>query len=89
MINSSSPFARKFHKDDPVLDKIDKELLGRTNHFAPGAWCVGSSEGGANPCSIRGDDSVLKPGPGALRLLELMKTLLSEDFRSKQCSTQG
>lgn len=89
MINSSSPFARKFHKDDPVLDKIDKELLGRTNHFAPGAWCVGSSEGGADPCSIRGDDSVIKPGPGALRLLELVKTLLSEDFRSKQCPTQG
>lgn len=89
MINSGSPFARKFHKDDPVLDKIDKELLGRTNHFAPGAWCVGSSEGGADPCSIRGDDSVLRPGPGAQRLLELVKTLLSEDFRSKQCSTQG
>ncbi|KAL0400010.1 UNVERIFIED_CONTAM: Beta-glucuronosyltransferase GlcAT14A [Sesamum radiatum] len=58
MINSSAPFARKFHKDDPVLDKIDKELLGRTNRFARGAWCVGSSDGGADPCSVRGDDSV-------------------------------
>ncbi|KAL0444246.1 UNVERIFIED_CONTAM: Beta-glucuronosyltransferase GlcAT14A [Sesamum latifolium] len=89
MINSSAPFARKFHKDDPVLDKIDKELLGRTNRFARGAWCIGSSDGGADPCSVRGDDSALRPGPGAERLQELMKKLLSEDFRSKQCSTQG
>ncbi|KAL0354209.1 UNVERIFIED_CONTAM: Beta-glucuronosyltransferase GlcAT14A [Sesamum angustifolium] len=89
MINSSAPFARKFHKDDPVLDKIDKELLGRTSRFARGAWCIGSSDGGADPCSVRGNDSVFTPGPGAERLQELMNKLLSEDFRSKQCSTQG
>ncbi|XP_042008537.1 beta-glucuronosyltransferase GlcAT14A-like [Salvia splendens] len=89
MVNSSSPFARKFHKDDPVLDKIDRELLGRTDRFAPGAWCVGSSEGGADPCLVRGDDSVFRPGPGAQRLLGLMKTLLSDDFRSKQCLNQS
>ncbi|KAK6157208.1 hypothetical protein DH2020_011456 [Rehmannia glutinosa] len=90
MVNSSSPFARKFPKDDPVLDKIDKELLGRTNRFAPGAWCVGTSEGGADPCSLRGDDSVFRPGPGAERLQELVTKLLSEEFRStKQCPTQG
>lgn len=86
MLNSTAPFARKFAKDDPVLDKIDKELLGRTNRFAPGAWCVGRSDGEADPCSIRGDDSVFRPGPGAKRLQELMDNLLSEEFRSKQCS---
>ncbi|KAG8386894.1 hypothetical protein BUALT_Bualt03G0196300 [Buddleja alternifolia] len=89
MINSSAPFARKFHKDDPVLDKIDKELLGRTNRFAPGAWCRGSSEGGSDPCLLRGDDSVFRAGPGAERLAGLIGKLLSEEFRSKQCSTQG
>lgn len=87
MINSSAPFARKFHKDDPVLDKIDKELLGRKNRFSPGAWCIGSSEGEADPCTFRGDNSVFRPGPGAKRLEELMKNLLSEDFRSKQCQS--
>ena len=86
MVKSNAPFARKFHKNDPVLDKIDKELLGRTSRFAPGAWCIGSSEGGADPCSVRGDDSVFRPGPGAERLQELLKTLLSEEFRKKQCS---
>lgn len=89
MVNSSAPFARKFAKNDPVLDKIDKELLGRTNRFAPGAWCIGSSEGGADPCSVRGNDTVFKPGPGAKRLQRLMGELLSDDFRSKQCSTQN
>lgn len=88
MVNSSSPFARKFHKDDPVLDKIDKELLGRTNRFSPGAWCIGTSENGADPCSLRGDDSELRPGPGADRLLGLVEQLLSEDLRSKRCPMQ-
>ncbi|KAG4160715.1 hypothetical protein ERO13_D01G015500v2 [Gossypium hirsutum] len=86
MVKSNAPFARKFHKNDPVLDKIDKELLGRTGRFAPGAWCIGSSEGGADPCSVRGDDSVFRPGPGAERLQRLVNTLLSEEFRKKQCS---
>lgn len=85
MVQSNAPFARKFAKDDPVLDKIDKELLGRTKRFAPGAWCVGSSDGGADPCALRGNDSVFRPGPGADRLRELLDKLLSEDFRKKQC----
>ncbi|KAF3959486.1 hypothetical protein ACB098_06G105900 [Castanea mollissima] len=86
MVKSNAPFARKFAKNDPVLDKIDKELLGRTNRFAPGAWCTGSSDGGADPCSLRGNDTVFRPGPGAERFQELLQTLLSEDFRKKQCS---
>ncbi|KAH1074052.1 hypothetical protein J1N35_026380 [Gossypium stocksii] len=86
MVKSNAPFARKFHKNDPVLDKIDKELLGRTGRFAAGAWCIGSSEGGADPCSVRGNDSVFAPGPGAKRLQELLKILMSEDSRKKQCS---
>ncbi|MBA0834482.1 hypothetical protein Goarm_006834 [Gossypium armourianum] len=86
MVKSNAPFARKFHKNDPVLDKIDEELLGRTGRFAAGAWCIGGSEGGADPCSVRGNDSVFAPGPGAKRLQELLKTLMSEDSRKKQCS---
>lgn len=86
MVKSKAPFARKFAKNDPVLDKIDKELLGRTNRFAPGAWCIGSSNGGADPCSLRGNDTVFRPGPGAERFQELLQTLLSEDFLKNQCS---
>ncbi|AAF86534.1 putative glycosyl transferase, family 14 [Arabidopsis thaliana] len=86
MVKSKAPFARKFHKNDPALDKIDKELLGRTHRFAPGGWCVGSSANGNDQCSVQGDDSVLKPGPGSERLQELVQTLSSEEFRRKQCS---
>ncbi|MED6182663.1 hypothetical protein PIB30_030742 [Stylosanthes scabra] len=73
MVASNAPFARKFPKDDPVLDKIDKELLGRTHRFPPGAWCVGSSGGGADPCSVHGNDTVFRPGPGTERLKELVR----------------
>lgn len=87
MIKSNAPFARKFRKDDPVLHLIDSELLGRKKgRFTPGGWCIGNSDGEADPCSLRGDESVFKPGPGAERLLELLQELLSEGFRSKQCS---
>ncbi|KAI3440712.1 uncharacterized protein J3R85_003154 [Psidium guajava] len=86
MLKSNAPFARKFEKDDPILDRIDKELLGRTGRFVPGAWCNGTSDDGADPCSMRGDDSVFRPGPGVGRLRELLQVLLSEEFRSKQCS---
>lgn len=86
MVKSKAPFARKFAKGDPVLDKIDKELLGRTNRFPTGAWCIGSSDGGADPCSMRGNDTVFRPGPGAERLQELVDSLLSDDFRKMQCS---
>ncbi|KAF5726407.1 Core-2/I-branching beta-1 6-N-acetylglucosaminyltransferase family protein isoform 1 [Tripterygium wilfordii] len=86
MVKSKAPFARKFAKDDPVLDKIDKELLGRTLRFPLGAWCIGSTNGGSDPCSARGNDSVFNPGPGAERLQELVQTLLSEESRKKQCS---
>ncbi|MED6185631.1 hypothetical protein PIB30_058993 [Stylosanthes scabra] len=85
MVKSNAPFARKFAKDDPVLDKIDKELLGRTHRFSPGAWCVNTSEGGEDPCLLHGNDTVFRPGPGAERLNVLIQTLLSQDFRSKQC----
>ncbi|KAL1362967.1 hypothetical protein HN51_011173 [Arachis hypogaea] len=85
MVTSNAPFARKFPKDDPVLDKIDKELLSRTHRFPPGAWCVGSSDGEADPCSIRGNDTVFRPGPGAERLWELLQILVSEENKSKRC----
>lgn len=85
MVNSSAPFARKFPKDDVVLDKIDQELLGRTHRFGRGAWCVGGSDRGSDPCAVRGDDSVFRPGPGAVRLRELFVELLSDDFGSKRC----
>ncbi|WOK99304.1 glycosyl transferase family 14 protein [Canna indica] len=42
MVSSNALFARKFKRNDPVLDMIDAELLGRGNgSFVPGGWCAG------------------------------------------------
>ncbi|GKV38321.1 hypothetical protein SLEP1_g46245 [Rubroshorea leprosula] len=71
MIASNAAFARKFKQDDPVLDKIDKELLGRNkSSFTPGGWCSGRPN-----CSKVGDQSRIKPGPGAQRLSNLLARL--------------
>lgn len=87
MKKSGAAFARKFERDDPVLDKIDRELLGRSeDRFTPGGWCVGSHKKGKDPCVEKGDLSVLRPGPGAKRFERLiLKLLAPESFRANQC----
>ncbi|KAK8325827.1 hypothetical protein V6Z12_A11G077300 [Gossypium hirsutum] len=88
MINSNAPFARKFPRDDPAaLDKIDSDLLSRgPDMFTPGGWCVGSGKNGSDPCSVIGNTTVIKPGPGATRLETLISALLSDNnFRPRQC----
>ncbi|XP_052189642.1 beta-glucuronosyltransferase GlcAT14B-like [Diospyros lotus] len=87
MVNSNAPFARKFHPDDPVLDKIDFELLFRGQDMVvPGGWCIGSRENGTDPCSVVGNTTVLRPTVGAKRMENLITSLLSSDnFRARQC----
>ncbi|XP_020106043.1 beta-glucuronosyltransferase GlcAT14A-like [Ananas comosus] len=87
MIGSGAPFARKFARDDPVLDKIDVELLGllqplaNGTGFVPGGWCAGSP-----PCSKVGDIGRLHPGPGAKRLAGLIDRIVdSEALKQNQC----
>ncbi|KAG8472373.1 hypothetical protein CXB51_034237 [Gossypium anomalum] len=71
MVRSNAAFARKFSQDDPVLDKIDKDLLGRENgSFTPGAWCSGEPK-----CLKVGDMNKIKPGPGAQRVRQLIAKL--------------
>ncbi|XP_042520662.1 beta-glucuronosyltransferase GlcAT14B-like [Macadamia integrifolia] len=84
MIRSNAPFARKFKQDDPVLDKIDNELLNRkSGSFVQGGWCSGNP-----PCSEVGEPTRLKPGQGAHRLAKLMaRIVLSPKFRGNWCSS--
>ncbi|XP_073286127.1 beta-glucuronosyltransferase GlcAT14A-like [Primulina huaijiensis] len=79
---SNAAFARKFKRDSPVLDKIDRELLRRKNgSFTPGGWCAGKPR-----CTKVGNVTKLRPGPGAERLGRLMgKLVLSPKFRQNQC----
>jgi len=85
MTRSGAPFARKFSKDNHVLDLIDRKLLGRApGKFTPGSWCIG---GGMDSYTVREKSSLLQPGPGAQRLQSLIVRLLEEpNFRSKQCA---
>lgn len=87
MIQSGVPFARTFATDDPVLDKIDKEILRRSHGvFSPGAWCVGTSSLGKDPCIVYGSVDVVKPSTGSRSLEKLVLKLLdTENFRSRQC----
>ncbi|XP_051141340.1 beta-glucuronosyltransferase GlcAT14B-like [Andrographis paniculata] len=87
MVDSNAPFARKFHHDDPVLDRIDAELLGRgQGMLVPGGWCAGSRENGTDPCSVVGNTTVLVPAAGAKRLENLVSFLLSDtNFKPRQC----
>ncbi|XP_020587860.1 beta-glucuronosyltransferase GlcAT14A-like [Phalaenopsis equestris] len=83
MIRSNAPFARKFRKDDPVLDKIDAKLLRRPmNMVTPGGWCEEMTN-----CSKVDNDGRLKPGPGSRRLAKLMnKLVLFDSFKLDQCN---
>ncbi|KAF5736674.1 glycosyltransferase family 14 family protein [Tripterygium wilfordii] len=85
MIQSAAAFARGFHFDDPVLDRIDQEILGRSpGQVVPGGWCLGESED--NICAVWGDADVLRPGPGASRLEKrIVRLLTNGEFRSHQC----
>ncbi|CAI9758635.1 unnamed protein product [Fraxinus pennsylvanica] len=87
MVESNAPFARKFHHDDPVLERIDSELLFRgKDMLVPGGWCVGSRENITDPCLTAGDITLLRPTAGAKRLENLISYLLSNDnFRPRQC----
>uniref|UniRef100_A0A6N2NM02 Uncharacterized protein n=1 Tax=Salix viminalis TaxID=40686 RepID=A0A6N2NM02_SALVM len=87
MILSSRPFARKFKKNDAVLDKIDRELLRRyKGQFAYGGWCARSGKRHGTCSGLRNENyGVLRPGPGSRRLQNLLTKLLSEKNFKRQC----
>lgn len=84
MIQSGNAFATQFRLNDPVLDQIDREILGRMpGKVVPGGWCLGESN---DTCAIWGDAGILRPGPGAKRLEKRIVSLLSNGtFQSQQC----
>lgn len=89
LILSSMPFARKFKENDPILDKIDREILKRHHgQFTYGGWCSG---GKSKICSggkgRKKETGGLRPGPGSRRLKALLTKLLShKNFRRMQCN---
>ncbi|XP_009353062.2 beta-glucuronosyltransferase GlcAT14A-like [Pyrus x bretschneideri] len=89
MILSNRPFARKFKKNAPVLNKIDRDLLKRhRGQFAYGGWCSGSNGKTQKVCSSLQSENygVLRPGSGSRRLKSLLMKLLStRNFKKQQC----
>ncbi|PHU07949.1 hypothetical protein BC332_24438 [Capsicum chinense] len=87
MVDSNASFARKFRRNEPVLDKIDSELLGRkADGFVPGSWFDGGDANATISQYILRNITSLKPGAGAQRLKSLISGLLSDkDFDSKHC----
>lgn len=87
MVDSNASFARKFRRNEPVLDKIDSELLGRKiDGFVPGSWFDGGDANSTISQYILRNITSLRPGPGAQRMKSLISSLLSDkDFSSKHC----
>lgn len=86
MVLSNRPFARKFKNNNPVLNKIDRDILRRRNgQFSAGGWCTNDDERGC--LSLQGEKyGVLRPGIGARRLKTLLKKLVSApNFAKRQC----
>lgn len=87
MVDSNAAFARKFRWNEPVLDKIDSELLGRkVDGFVPGSWFDGADANGTISLYTLRNITSLSPGPGAQRIKSLVSGLLSDkDFNTKHC----
>ncbi|KAL6840942.1 hypothetical protein ACP4OV_029202 [Aristida adscensionis] len=82
MVDSGAPFARRFKENDPLLDKIDSNILKRwSNGPVPGAWCSGRKRWFNDPCSMWSDVNIVRPGPQAEKLQQYINRTL-EDAKS-------
>lgn len=99
-INKTAIFARPFKEDDPMLEKIDKTVLNRSETgILPGKWC---SNEGKNRSSVEGfkneeelcsswggniDD--VKAGVYGKKLKVLLSELVKDErVRTNQCQGQ-
>lgn len=89
MVLSNRPFARKFKKNDPILDKIDRELLKRhRGQFSFGGWCSSESDQRGRQCpSLKNENyGVLKPSLASKKLKAVLSYSISRQvFHNKQC----
>ncbi|XP_004489650.1 beta-glucuronosyltransferase GlcAT14B [Cicer arietinum] len=87
MVLSNRPFARKFKRNDIVLDKIDRELLKRHHgQFSFGGWC--SQDGKNRTCHALKFENygVLKPSLASKKLKNMLSNILSlKKFHKQQC----
>ncbi|ONI14998.1 hypothetical protein PRUPE_3G020200 [Prunus persica] len=95
MLASGAAFARPFQADDPVLNKIDENVLNRSSKgLVPGEWCpdLGISKSLENStaqeelCPAWDNINSVKPGPRGISLRELLPKLAVEGrFTTSHC----
>ncbi|KAK0595701.1 hypothetical protein LWI29_009203 [Acer saccharum] len=100
MIASGSVFGRTFEENDPVLRKIDENILNRTaNGIVPGKWCLGqgmlnksmdeSSKDKEELCSTKGNIDAVKPSSYGIKLRVLLSKLIKNGrVKTTQCQQQ-
>ncbi|XP_031281320.1 beta-glucuronosyltransferase GlcAT14A-like [Pistacia vera] len=97
MLTSGAAFARQFEEGDPVLEKIDQNVLNRSaNGVVPGKWC--SSGPGKNNtnleevCSTWGSNvniDAVKPRSHGMKLRALLSKLATNgSIGTSQCLQQ-
>ncbi|XVF47119.1 hypothetical protein PTKIN_Ptkin03bG0083500 [Pterospermum kingtungense] len=91
MVGSEAAFAHPIQEGDPLLNKIDKDVLfRRPDEIVPGSWsfCQDKNEStaGEELCSTWGDIDAVKPGPKGIKLAALLTKLAAERrLRPSQC----
>uniref|UniRef100_J3M422 Uncharacterized protein n=1 Tax=Oryza brachyantha TaxID=4533 RepID=J3M422_ORYBR len=87
LVDNGAPFARRFRGNEPLLDKIDGNILGRWGHGpVPGAWCSGRKNWFNDPCYQWSDVNIVRPGPQAIKLRQYMNRISEEaEIGSKSC----
>ncbi|XP_021297061.1 beta-glucuronosyltransferase GlcAT14A-like [Herrania umbratica] len=84
MVASEAAFAQPIDEGDPLLNKIDEDVLNRLPHkIVPGSWsiCQGRNDsmtGEQELCSTWGDIDAVKPGPKGIKLAALLSKLAAE-----------
>ncbi|KAG0466778.1 hypothetical protein HPP92_017771 [Vanilla planifolia] len=91
MVDSGAAFARRFVEDDPIIRKLDNEVLKRMpNGVSYGKWCSGPTRdqkgNKLDACSTWGDINSVKPRATGKKLRRLIARLVwDETARSNQC----
>ncbi|KAG0461476.1 hypothetical protein HPP92_021773 [Vanilla planifolia] len=81
MIQSNAPFARKFRRTTRCSTRSTRSSSAGEDGVTPGGWCAGKPR-----CSLVGDETRLRPGPGSRRLQRLMdRVVQSPAFEANQC----
>ncbi|XP_022724192.1 beta-glucuronosyltransferase GlcAT14B-like [Durio zibethinus] len=88
MVGSDAVFAQPIQEGDPLLNKIDEDVLFRLpDKIVPGSWS--SCQGEEELCSTWGDIDAVKPGPKGIKLGVLLTKLAAErGVRPSQCHQQ-